>query len=284
MQKLSSKLYCIYSNKEIDREKCNVEHIIPLSLGGSNDFTILVDKHLNSTVGNKVDGNFHSDPLMKMKLIKSSFRGHSGKLPRLDLKKSKTIDGKPIIVSFTEKGLELFDPIKRKEIINIGSLQLKTEFMINPHIRIKFICKVALAAGFFVYGNTFLEHADHDSLRRIVFSKDLKEEIGKVNGLRFYDNLRKVEDKDKGQAGLIKMQINYLKGSSVLFTLSKTRVIVHLGIAGEYVGSVNLKANSDMFPNEGEFKFGRVLVCKEGRLYQDSYWHSVDRMLRNLEK
>lgn len=39
-------MYCIYSGREIDDSKMNIEHIIPLSLGGCNDFTISVEKHL----------------------------------------------------------------------------------------------------------------------------------------------------------------------------------------------------------------------------------------------
>lgn len=35
-------MYCIYSGKEFDTENLNVEHIIPISLGGCDQFTIQV--------------------------------------------------------------------------------------------------------------------------------------------------------------------------------------------------------------------------------------------------
>ena len=57
-------MYCIYSGKEITPEEATVEHIIPLSLGGNNQFTTNVGKKINSDVGSKIDGKFSQDFLI----------------------------------------------------------------------------------------------------------------------------------------------------------------------------------------------------------------------------
>jgi hypothetical protein len=49
-------MYCIYTNREISEQDSNCEHIIPLSLGGSNEFVIPVSTKFNSELGSKVDG------------------------------------------------------------------------------------------------------------------------------------------------------------------------------------------------------------------------------------
>jgi hypothetical protein len=277
-EKMTNRLYCIYSGKYISRSDSSVEHIIPLSLGGSDDFTIMVDRNLNSIVGSSVDGKIANDPLVKLNAIKNNFSGHSGKAPRLDLKKSK-IGDKPVIVSFTNKGLELFDPIHKKTINH--SATINSQLIIDTLIRIKFVSKVALAAGYFVYGDTFVKHADHESLRKVVFSKNLRNE--KLEGIRFYDNLHKVEEKDRGIHQLEELHIKYLNGSAVIFMLSNVNIIAHVGIGGQYIGTVNFKAESEKFPNDGDYRLGRVLVCKNGKLHQKSYWSSIYDMNKELK-
>ena len=41
-------MYCIYAGKKIDESKSNLEHVIPLSLGGSDEFCIKVSEKYNS--------------------------------------------------------------------------------------------------------------------------------------------------------------------------------------------------------------------------------------------
>lgn len=274
---MTNQFYCIYSGKYISQTNSSVEHIIPLSLGGSNDFTILVDRSMNSLAGSSVDGKITNDPLVKLNAIRNDFRGHSGKSPRLDLKKSN-IGDKPVILSFKKTGLELFDPIQKKTI-NYGGA-INSQFMMDTTIRIKYVSKVVLAAGFFVYGNTFVQYADHDSLRKVVFSKDLKGE--KLKGIRFYDNLHRIEEKDKGLHKLEEVHMKYLNGSAVTFVLSNVNIIAHVSIGGQYIGTVNFKAQSERFPNDGEYRLGKVLVCQKGRLYQNSYWQSLYNMNKDL--
>jgi len=274
---MQTQTYCIYSGKNINKTESSVEHIIPLSLGGSDDFIINVNRNLNSIAGSKIDGKMANDFLVKMNAIKNDFRGHSRKEPILKIKKAKIGDS-PVSVHFKKSGLEMFDPIKKEYIKHPGSVEMQTS--LDLEIRIKFISKVVLAAGYFIYGETFVKFADHNSLRKVVFSENLKNE--KLKGIKFYDNLHPVKERDKGLHLLEVQHMKYLKGSSVTFILSNVNIIAHVGLGGIYIGTVNFKASTKMFPNDAEYRLGKVLVCKDGVLYQDSYWNSIYKMNKVL--
>ncbi|WP_259418031.1 HNH endonuclease [Bacillus toyonensis] len=271
------KEYCIYKDEEIDVSKGSLEHIIPLSLGGADDFNITVDRDMNSIAGSSIDGKLSNDFLVKLNNIKMGYKGHSKKEPILKIKKAN-IEGSPVSVQFKKEGMEVFDPIKKKIVKEASKVNLETKIELDT--RIKFVCKVILAAGYFVYGDTFVKYADHDSLRKAAFSKDLFNED--AHDLRVYDNLIPIEDKDKGSNQLIKVLAENLGGSCVIFELSNVNIIGHVSIGGKYIGSVNFKAKSDMFPNDKEFRLGKVLCCKDNKLYGDSFWDTIYKMNKAL--
>ena len=62
-------MYCIYSGKVLDDDEMNIEHIIPLSLGGCDSFTIMVGKKINSDLGSKIDGKFCNDFLIGLQQL-----------------------------------------------------------------------------------------------------------------------------------------------------------------------------------------------------------------------
>ncbi len=83
------KTYCIYTDKVVSINKTNLEHIIPLGLGGCNGFCIRVDKTKNSALGSHIDGKLSNDFLISLLRRHKDFRGHSGKAPETRLRKSK---------------------------------------------------------------------------------------------------------------------------------------------------------------------------------------------------
>ena len=108
-------MYCIYSGKEIDAQDTNIEHIIPLSLGGSNDFTINVSEKLNSYLGSKIDGKLTQDFLVNMDRVHYAGKGHSKKEAKLNIR-SELEDGSPVITTFTQKEMKVFDPVNKQYI------------------------------------------------------------------------------------------------------------------------------------------------------------------------
>ena len=164
-------MYCIYAGKKIDESKSNIEHIIPLSLGGSGEFCIKVSEKYNSILGSKIDGKMTQDFLIGMDRVKHGDKGHSSKKPRMDIK-SKLESGEPVITSFMKDGLKVYDSFKKKYINIPKKLSLSTKIDLN--LRMKFTAKVALATGYYLFGEKFVKYSDCESLRKIMMSDNLE--------------------------------------------------------------------------------------------------------------
>jgi hypothetical protein len=76
----------------------------------------------------------------------------------------------------------------------------------------------------------------------------------------------------------MKILAESLGGSCVIFVLSNVDIIRHVSIGGKYIGSVNFKTKSGMFPNDKEFRLGKVLCCKDNKLFGDSFWDTIYKM------
>lgn len=71
----------------MDSAACNAEHIIPLSLGGSNSFTVPVSKALNAELGSAIDAALAtSDVLTMFRRREFDARGHSNKKPEVRIR------------------------------------------------------------------------------------------------------------------------------------------------------------------------------------------------------
>src|SRR5690606_29811412 len=152
--------------------------------------------------------------------------------------KKASIKNLPVSVHFKKSGMEIYDPINKRMINEAAKIQMETK--IGLETRIKFVSKVALAAGYFAYGDLFIKHADHNSLRRFVYSKDTHEE---VSNLKFYDTFSNVKEEDNEMHTMFKNLLKALNGSAVIITFSPSSMIVYVGIGGEYVGTVNFEAD-----------------------------------------
>lgn len=267
-------MYCIYSDREIEESQANVEHIIPLSLGGCDDFTIQVEKNCNSILGSKVDGKMTKDFLVALERIKRGDEGHSGKAPKYTVKSSYE-DGKPLISTFTKRELRLFDPIDKKYVKGAAAVRMETR--IDLDTRIKFVAKVALATGYFLFGRDITKYADCDSLRAVMMSEHLSDLLNKspeqIKNLRFYDSLHPIEDKDKAWMELYKMYGECCQASNVLWTYSPSSIIVHVEIWGKFVGCINFRADVEKIPKtrEKEYWLGHILICEKDGLVRKSW-------------
>ena len=271
-------MYCIYAGKKIDESKSNLEHVIPLSLGGSDEFCIKVSEKYNSILGSKIDGKMTQDFLIGIDRVKHGDKGHSSKEPRMDIK-SKLESEKPVITSFTRDGLKVYD-VSNKKYINIpNTISLNTKIDLN--LRMKFTAKVALATGYYLFGEKFVKYSDCESLRKIMMSDNLEETIKKemIKNVRFYDPLL-TGNKIKGDLSfqIYKMFFECNGASSVVWTFSEHLFIVFVAIYGKFVGMVNFQANIEKFPKEEDFWLGHVLICQDGYLIRKSWREALIEM------
>lgn len=269
------------------------EHILPLSLGGTNKFCIKVNREYNKILGSKIDGKLSSDYLISCLRRRHNLRGHSNAVPTTKLTKVKMKGSdRPVQLIFTPNSKWVYDLIN-KRIIDENELtgaQYTISIPFDNHIRSLFIAKVALSVGYYVYGDTFRESADHESVRKYMeFAIHRQEnEINNLN-LRFLDHLTIPEDdRNKTIMKYFELLFKSMKGSAVKIALCSEHFLVSVAIEGTYIGTINFKADPTKFPNEGKFAGGKVLGVQNGQFRTSSVDFVEDKfrsvLLKKLSK
>lgn len=281
-------IYCIYLDEMIEFNNSNLEHIFPLSLGGCNEFVIRVDTNKNSILGSHIDGKMSNDFIISGIRRHKDLRGHSGEIPKTVLKKSKiTATNRPIQLVFEGKKSHFFDPIDKRILTEKESSgqSINSTIKINMNIRLQFVAKVLLASGYFIYKDTFRKYADHDSLRRFMNLNitETKESISKLP-IKVIDVFHEIPKESEGLTGIFKNLCKLINGSCVMFLLSTENIIGSVGIAGEYMGTINFKADTKMFPNENGFRLGHVIGIQNNQLRRNSFYDMTSRLHELMNK
>lgn len=264
--------YCIYTGEKIATGEMNKEHIIPLSLGGSDDFSIFVSEELNSYVGSKVDGKLKNDVMLGLALNHQNFKGHSKKEQMVNIKKASE-NGSPVSVSIKKNHIEVYDPIRKETRLNPKEVTL--EFRMDRDVRIRFVAKVALATGYFLFKENFIENADHHSLRKFVFNDDVPED----STLRIITPFGGVKESDAEHVEWLKTVFKTMKGASVFYLVGDNETIVEVGLAENYIASIIFKSENkekmQLIPNINSY----FINMSEGKMSIIPIdWDEINRM------
>ena len=290
-------IYCPYTDRSIPEAQSSPEHIIPLSLGGVNGLEIPVDSAFNSAVGSELDGALANEFLFALKRTKFDARGHSGKKP-VALIKTATYgeDRRPAQVHFHSKEkLKVWD--SRDGAFKERVPEFEISVSINIDLPVRFAAKVALAAGYYVYGDLFRQHVDHRQLRDVMNTDLRKLDLTKTPAdlglghltLRVDSYLRDVPyEPEYDGLNSIRALCSSVEGSVVV--LAPGYDYFGVGILGQYVATVIAQAKTDTFPNDGNYAGGHVLAVNSKALKQCSLvdglsqWAGItDRDLGGIE-
>ena len=272
--------YCPYTDREIPEAQSSREHIIPLSLGGVDGLEIPVDRAFNSKVGSKLDGSLANEFLFALKRTKFDARGHSGKKPTALIKKAKYgKDSRPAQVHFHSKdGLKVWDSRDRAFKDRVPSFEISGTIDIDLPVR--FAAKVALAAGYYVYGNLFRDHVDHQQFRDVMNTDVRKLDLTKSADdlgldhltLRVDSYLREVPYEPAHDAlNSIRVYCSSVESSVVVLAPGYDCFGVGVGVLGQYVATVIASAQTDSFPNDGDYAWGHVLAV-DGKTLKRCSW------------
>jgi len=261
-------IWCPYTNQFISELDSNEEHIIPLSLGGNNSFTIKVSSDANSRRASMLDAQFGKLGIVSSARKYFKLKGHSKEEPQvrwpvsiqgmkgtLDLSK----DSHVFIArrSHNPYGLNIDKNLTEKTEVR-ASLDFDANMMLS------FACKVALGSGKYLFPKAFREYGQHDHLRLLMNSEnsiaDLKHLVS-FGSTRFWalpwpQSLR-APDKIEPWFKLIQRR----KEKHVIFTLHTTSEII-LGISlfsGLYPFYFQLSGFPEKFPIGGNFELGAVM-------------------------
>ena len=262
-------IYCPYTDRDIPEAQSSPEHIVPLSLGGINGLEIPVDSAFNSQVGSKLDGALANEFLFALKRTKFDARGHSGKKPvALVRKATYSENSRPAQVRFHSKErLKVWDSRDREFKERVP--QFEISLSIDIDLPVKFAAKVALAAGYYVYGDLFRQHVDHRQFRDVMNTDLRKLDFTKTPAdlglahltLQVDSYLREVLHEPEYDAlNSIRAFCSSVEGSVVVLAPGYGCFGVGVGILGQYVATVIATAETDTFPNDGNYAWGHVLA------------------------
>ena len=282
-------VYCPYTDREIEERETSREHIIPMSLGGVNGFEIAVDSVFNSQVGSSLDGALANEFLVSIRRTRYDARGHSGKEPVATIKRATYGDGRLAHVHFhQEKGIRVWDVKEQKTKQANGPVHIETTVSVDLPVR--FTAKVALGAGYYVYDHPFRKHVDHRQLRDVMNIDPAKLDVSKSVGSLGLEHLTLRVDGyfSKPSSGILNVVREFcssINGSVVVLMPGDGCFGVAVGILGQYVGMVNVPANTVSFPNQGDFRWGHVVAIVGGEIWRSSWMSSLyawDKRLRKV--
>ena len=279
-------MYCIYTDTIISPTDSSEEHIIPLSLGGKNGFTIKVSKSINSNLGAKIDGSIEKDFFINATKRKNGYKGHSKKLAKYRVYATIAETGEKVEIRYVGTENYLYNPRTKKKYTEEEKRQ--TVLDVNPPfdytIRIRFVAKVLLGTGYFIYGNTFKENVDHENLRKIMNWEVLDENNNDIEfPLGFMDEFSNVPENSVPIHSVFKTVCAALACSCVIFVIGPNQIIGAVGIGGRYIGAVNFKANGEKFDfKEGPYD-GIILAIQNNKIKRGSF-HNFLKKIQSFKK
>ena len=272
-------VYCPYTDKDLPESETTSEHIIPLALGGVNGFELRVDASFNSKVGSELDGSLANNFFWALKRTKFDARGQSGKEPTARIRQATYGPDKRLAqVDFHHKrGLRVWDVMDREYRERVPAVHIETSF--NIDVPKRFTAKVALAAGYYAYGNLFRESVDHSQLREVMNLDLAGLDPSKTPAELGLDHLKvQVDDwlteapTDLDSSLLwLRLYCSSAEGSVVVLMPGDGCFGVGVGLLGEYLGMVIVPADTSEFPNEGEYSWGHVVRMVDKRLERCSW-------------
>ena len=279
-------IYCPYTNRKLNESEISPEHIIPLSLGGNNNFTVPVSKIFNSDIGSKIDGALANDFFVLSRRSQLDVRGHSRKRPKLVLKKSRDSNtGEPLqILLDKQSGLKIWSP-KTKEYFT-GGTKFESSISINPNSSIRFTAKVALSAGYYIYGDLFRNNVEHEEIRFImnhdVFGAD---ENTKIQAMKIRTLIDDRLYRERNTGIVIYQEIcSAFDNSSILGfePCEGDMMIFFVGILGSYIGFLNIPTHTSSFPIEGHHDLGHIIILKNNDVIRMSFRNACKILAKQL--
>jgi len=71
---------------------------------------------------------------------------------------------------------------------------------------------------------------------------------------------------------------------SVIALIPNSRSLsVVVGVLGDYIGMLSVPADTETFPNTGEYRQGQFFVLKKPIAIRDSIWNLREQMLKRAE-
>jgi len=248
-----------------------------------NGFTIPVSKDFNSNIGSEIDGALANDFLVMSKRDKHGAKGHSKKHPENVFPNASHAEtGETLHVTLGQvRGLRLWDPKQKRDVTGQGQ-KVNIGFKVDLDVTHRFVAKVALSAGYLVYGDYFRKHVKHEEFRKIMNQRPTEMgDLLKTIEAQYDD--RFLEPQTDNQKILRAMMTGFGPHSVIALIPNSRSLSVVVGVLGEYIGMLSVPADTKTFPNTGEYRQGQFFVLKKPIAIRDSIWNLREQMLKRAE-
>lgn len=273
--------YCIYLDAVSD--DLSLEHIFPLSLGGHDSFTVLADRKFNNGTASKIDAGLANDFLVLFDRDREKAVGHSKTHPEPRVKKARLEDDSPVQVSFAATGLKIFD-LKEKRFLDkiekSGRL-ITIQNTLSLDVDIRFVAKVALAAGYFAYGDLFKSQVKHSEFRAIVNAvkmQDIRPDV------RLHTRFPSAEELESDFLQILKLATELVNCSCVLLMPGPGCFGVAVGVLGTFTGMMSVPADITNFPRTGDYDAGHCIYLQDGLVDRLSLREVLSKIAAKLEQ
>lgn len=269
--------YCIY--KDAESTDLSIEHVIPLSLGGHDRLSIKADRKINNGIASKIDSDIANDFTVLFSRRNANAKGHSGRSPAPIAKQSKLRD-KKVQLRFGKSGLEVFDVLSRKLLPEeefVGEELTAGGISISLDAPFRFVGKTLLSAGYFAYGQDFVDQVMHSEARAFMTNNSL---MTVHSDARAFDRYAPAED-DKHL--IMKLLISQRKESKILLMPGYDCFGIAVGVLGEFMGFMNIPAPGHNLCNTGDYDLGHVITVSAGKLERQSFRSAVERLGEDLD-
>lgn len=270
-------IYCPYTGNDIPVEVSGLEHIVPKSLGGADALRVRGDRSTNSRIGHEIEGPLANEFLWTTRRGMHDALGHSKRPPIARIKNATYGPENRLAQVDFGRGVRVWDVRDQEYKSGSGSVSITTSM--NVDLPIRLTAKVALGAGYYVYGDLFREHVDHCQLREVMnldpASLDLEKsrhELGIDHLTLRGDNWINEALVDPDDATLwLRLFCSSTCGSVVVLLPGQDCFGVGVGLLGHYLASVVVPAKCDQFPNDGDYAWGHVLAIDDKKLKRCSW-------------
>ena len=283
-------IYCPYTDRDIPEEDSSSEHIIPLALGGANGLVVRVDAGFNSALGSALDGKLANEFFMAIRRTEYDARGHRGKEPWAISKHASYGDeARPAQIHLHRRhGLKVWDVRDREEKGGAGEIRFNTT--LNIDLSVRFTAKVGLAAGYFAYRDFFRKDVDHHQLRQVMLldpaTLEGPESMGQIAAddviARVDHYLYEPPSESDWKLLVLRRFCSEVKGSVVVLVPGPNSFQVTVGILGQFLATINVPANTNSFPNEGDYHWGHEMSVVKGKVVRRSWLDSMRRWVGAL--
>ena len=259
-------MYCIYTDTDVPKDRGNFDHVYPLSLGGTNHFVIWSDAVRNSEIGSQIDGALVKDPFISFALRKVDVRGHG---PRRDpiWPKSELQDGRPVQVTWGRETVKVWSAREKRVLLpdEYAGQQIGSNLILGAFTALRFTARVALAGGYFLYGDLFRTAVDCNALREAISldKEAMVERSKKGPELKYCDRFDE-DSEGAGPAAIYRALCEGVRRSVFIAVPQRNSIHFHVGILGYYIGSMIVPADTTGLPVANEHDLGHAIILSPG--------------------